>query len=281
MDSSRIDPRFSSENGNFIGDRGDCQRLNRKSANLPIPFLFPSLRNRPLIKFPKKKKNSLSPEHYLSPIQMRKCSAQKQNIFYPLRQLPRRAKKSFSPVANPTSENGQRLDFCFRFLSGIGQQRDTEANMFAARVNAKRGRPPSRCHHRAGGKKPSQLYREISWRNFHKFRHRASKWLPVERSDIVDNRHVARGEFNIAFAPVLVQLHHFHRLYPPFTLALFHPLRGQRCALLRARYLLPLHRSPLSLPPRNPSLLALSLALFRKFSPEPRSDCAARDYHMN
>lgn len=174
-----------------------------------------------------------------------------------------------------------RLDFCFRFLSGIGQQRDTEANMFAARVNAKRGRPPSRCHHRAGGKKPSQLYREISWRNFHKFRHRASKWLPVERSDIVDNRHVARGEFNIAFAPVLVQLHHFHRLYPPFTLALFHPLRGQRCALLRARYLLPLHRSPLSLPPRNPSLLALSLALFRKFSPEPRSDCAARDYHMN
>lgn len=55
MDSSRIDPRFSSENGNFIGDRGDYQRLNRKSANLPIPFLFPSLRNRALIKFPKKK----------------------------------------------------------------------------------------------------------------------------------------------------------------------------------------------------------------------------------
>lgn len=42
MDSSRIDPRFSSENGNFIGDRGDCQRLNRKSANLSIPFLLPS-----------------------------------------------------------------------------------------------------------------------------------------------------------------------------------------------------------------------------------------------
>lgn len=38
--------------------------------------------------------------------------------------------------------------------------------------------------------------------NFHKFRHRASKWLPVQRSDIVDNRHVARGRiFNIAFAP--------------------------------------------------------------------------------
>lgn len=210
---------------------------------------------------------------------MRKCSAQKQNIFYPLRQLPRRAKKSFSPVANPTSENGQRLDFCFRFLSGIGQQRDTEANMFAARVNAKRGRPPSRCHHRAGGKKPSQLYREISWRNFHKFRHRASKWLPVERSDIVDNRHVARGEFNIAFAPVLVQLHHFHRLYPTF-----HPgvvPSPPRATVRSPPRALPLHRSPLSLPPRNPSLLALSLALFRKFSPEPRSDCAARDYHMN
>lgn len=29
--------------------------------------------------------------------------------------------------------------------------------------------------------------------NFHKFRHTASKWLPVQRSDIVDNRHVARG----------------------------------------------------------------------------------------
>lgn len=42
MDSSRIDPRFSSENGNFIGDGGDCQRLNRKSANLSIPFLLPS-----------------------------------------------------------------------------------------------------------------------------------------------------------------------------------------------------------------------------------------------
>lgn len=82
---------------------------------------------------------------------MRKCSAQKQNIFYhPLWQLPRQ-KNLF--LTSQTHRGRDRkwtavgLEFCFRFLSGIGQQRDTEANMFATRVNAKRGRPPSRCHH--------------------------------------------------------------------------------------------------------------------------------------
>ena len=130
-----------------------------------------------------------------------------------------------------------------------GSSARAEANMFKARVH--QPGPPSRCH--TCGSLPN--YTARGPRNFHKFRHRASKWLPVQRSDIVDNRHVARGEFNIAFAPFLVQTPPFPpRLHPLFTLALFHPLREQRCALLRATSCTPVQHPPAS-HPRTPRIV--------------------------
>lgn len=216
-----------------------------------------------MIKFPKR--NSFHPNITYLPF---KCeNVQKQNIFYPLWQLPRQ-KKSF--LTSQTYRGRDRkcstrllLPFPVRNRAAARHRGEHVRNAGKRKTRA----PTFALPPRTGGKKPSQLYREISWRNFHKFRHRASKWLPVERSDIVDNRHVARGEFNIAFAPVLVQLHHFHRLYPPFTLALFHPLCEQRCALLRARYL-PLHRSLLSLSLPPPSTQPLPPRIVPRIVPK-------------
>lgn len=50
---------------------------------------------------------------------------------------------------------------------------------------------------------------------FHEFCHRVHKWFPVQRSDIVDNRHIARGEFNITFISSLRSCMHC-----PFSIVL-------------------------------------------------------------
>lgn len=96
------------------------------------------------------------------------------------------------------------------------------------------------------------IVRRESAENFHKFRHRASKWLPVQRSDIVDNRHVARGriQYRIRTAGPSRSPHFLPHL-PPVPSA---PTSMCRCPLVT-----PADISP-PLPP------ALSLALSQKFS---------------
>lgn len=70
---------------------------------------------------------------------------------------------------------------------------DTRMSGYLAHVFAARARPMGALSLSLPLSISPAIVHHESAENFHKFRHRASKWLPVQRSDIVDNRHVARG----------------------------------------------------------------------------------------
>lgn len=149
---------------------------------------------------------------------------------------------------------------CFRFLAGIGQQRDTRGE----HVRDYFALPHAKAFPIIFARYPGETFINFVTERANGFRS-SGRTLSITGTspgaNSISHSHPFSSNSTIFTASTLLS---------PWRCS----IPSASNALLRARYL------PLP-PSTQPPPLALSLALFRKFSPEPRSDCAARDYHMN